>query len=520
VPENTPDVRFSPAWWLSVLRKEQRARLMDEQNVHTLEKKTGLNTLHKWMINQPPLPPAAPAWGETYQAFHASTRSNLSEPLVRSATDRMTPLGFRTGASDDDNGDKLAARVWAENQMAIEQVDVLTDMLGLRYGYTMIGDPLPGSDIPVITAEDPRQVITAHDPVNRRLIKAAIKEYRDPYEEIDVCWVYIRSDDPRAKAQAYRAWKRAGSGPSTRESSGMMSWVGGNEWRWDDPIDCSTNRVPFVRFKNRRGMSEFETHIPILDRINRITLQRMLMAEIQAFRQRAVKNLPEVYPEDYPIPEMRGKAIDYEGVFTPGPGSMWMVPDGVDFWESQPIDLRPIVEMEKHEIRTFAALSGMPMYYFNPDDTNGSAEGASTQRESLVFRVQDRMTIASVGWAETMAHAFEVMEDSARADVSQIETIWAPVENLSLSEMYSAASQAKAAGLADDTIRRQVLRMTPREMQMAQDDDARQRIREARQVRAVGANVVPLPQRPGQQPPQPAPQQGQPVQPREQRATP
>lgn len=499
MPENTPEVRFSPAWWLGVLRKEQHARLVDQQNPHTGEVTTGLNSLHKWLINQPPLPPAAPAWGEAYQAFHSTTRTNFAEPLVRSATDRMTPLGFRTGASDDDNGDNIAARIWAENQMAIEQVDVLTDMLGLRYGYTMIGDPLPGSTIPVITAEDPRQVITAHDPVNRRLVKAAIKEYRDPYEEIDVCWVYIRSEDPKVKAKAYRAWKRAGSGASVRNGSGMMSWVGGTEWKWDDPVDCSTNRVPFVRFQNRRGVAEFETHLGLLDRLNRITLQRMLMAEIQAFRQRAVKNLPKVYPNDYPVIEMRGEPIDYAGVFTPGPGSMWMVPEGVDFWESQPIDLNPIVSMEKHEIRTYAALAGMPMYYFNPDDTNGSAEGASTQRESLVFRIQDRMTIASVGWAETMAHAFEVMEDPERADVSKIETIWAPVENLSLSEMYSAASQAKAAGLADRTVRREVLRMSPRQMQQAEADDARDRVRMAREQRAAGANVLPLPQRPDPQ---------------------
>jgi hypothetical protein len=492
VPENTPEIRFSPAWWLNVLRKERHDLLVDQVNARSSEVKPGLETLHKWMINQPPLPPAAPAWGETYQAFHATTRTNYAEPLVRSATDRMTPLGFRTGASDDDNGDNQAARIWAENQMPIEQVDVLTDMLGLRYGYTMIGNPLPGSEIPVITAEDPRQVITAHDPVNRRLVKAAIKEYRDPYEGVDVCWVYIRSDDPRKKAQAYRAWKRSGAGQYASSGSGMMSWVSSNEWKWDDPVDCPTNRVPFVRFANRRGMAEFETHLGILDRLNRITLQRMLMAEIQAFRQRAVKNLPEVYPQDYPIPEMRGKPIDYAGVFTPGPGSMWMVPEGVDFWESQPIDLNPIVSMEKHEIRTYAALAGMPMYYFNPDDTNGSAEGASTQRESLVFRIKDRMTIAEVGWAETMAHAFEVMEDRERADVSQIETIWAPVENLSLSEMYNAAVQAKAAGLANNTIRRQVLKMSPREMQRAELDDAVDMVRGVSNQQQPTPQVAPL----------------------------
>ena len=111
------------------------------------------------------------------------------------------------------------------------------------------------------------------------------------------------------------------------------------------------------------------------------------------------------------------------------------------------------------------------MYMFNPDDTNGSAEGASTQRETLVFRVQDRMNIAEVGWAETMSHAFEVMGETQRAEVGKIQTIWAPVQNLSLTEMYNAAVQARAAGTPINTIRREILRWSPQQMQQAAEDD-------------------------------------------------
>jgi hypothetical protein len=266
--------------------------------------------------------------------------------------------------------------------------------------------------------------------------------------------------------------------------------------------------VPFVRFSNRKGMAEYETHLGLLDRINRIVLQRMLIAEMQAFRQRAVKNLPTVYPDDYPVVEMRGLPIDYGGVFAPGPGSLWMVPEGVDFWESQPIDVRPILEMEKQEIRTYAALAGMPMYMFNPDDTNGSAEGASTQRETLVFRIKDRMSIADVGWAETMSHAFEVMGDTERADVSQIQTIWAPIENLSLAEMWSAATQARTAGTAVATIRREILRWSPQQMEQAVEDDMEDLIlgRTAAQTTPVGQQQPNRQQQPAPRETAPQPQ--------------
>jgi hypothetical protein len=147
------------------------------------------------------------------------------------------------------------------------------------------------------------------------------------------------------------------------------------------------------------------------------------------------------------------------------------VPEGVDFWESQPIDLRPLLDEERMEYRTLSALIGIPVSYFNPDDTNGSAEGASLQRETLIYRVEDRQTIAEAGFNLTMSLAFEMMNERERMDLSQIETIWAPIERLSLTERYQAAVQARSAGMAVSTIRREVLKLTPKQMQQAADDD-------------------------------------------------
>lgn len=515
--DNDPDVRFSPAWWFRVLADRRQRRLEDYTNGTDLI--PGVKTLNAWMENTPPLPPGAPEWLPAYQAFHRSTRTNFAEPLVRSATDRMRVLSFRTGASDDDNGDDMAARIWDENQMMVEQVDLLTDMLGLRDGYTMIIPDPDGGETPSITALDPHNVYTAHDPVRKRIVRAAINSYHDPDEGLDVVWIYLRADRKDQRAQAYKVTKPSSRQPSWGTPAFRYSH---NAWNWEGPFPMATNRVPIVRFGNRRGKAEFESHLGILDRINRITLQRMLIGELQAFRQRAVRGLPDRYPNDYPVAEMRGKAIDYAGLFSPGPGSLWQVPPGVEFWESQPIDLRPMLDEEQHEIRTYAGLAGMPVYYFNPSDTQGSAEGASVQRESMNFRVDDRKVIAAVGYAETMSHAFEIMGETARADVTAIDPIWAESEHLSLTEKFNAASQAKASGMASRTIKREVLRWTPRQIVASEDDEARDRILAPRPVVPQGSNVLPF-QQPGQQrqgqqqvPPQ-AQSGALPAQPREQR---
>jgi hypothetical protein len=299
-----------------------------------------------------------------------------------------------------------------------------------------------------------------------------MKTLHDPDEGLDICHIYLPAGDKYDpnRSSVYTARRRAARG--TNWGTGFR-WAT-NQWTWDDePILVPSKRVPIARLQNRGGVAEFEPHLSVLGRINRITLQRMLVGEIQAFRQRAVKGLPTHWPEGHPL---AGQEIDYKGIFTPGPGSLWQVPEGVDFWESQPIDIRPLLDEERMEYRTASALMGIPVYYFNPDDTNGSAEGASTQRENLVFRAEDRQTIADMGLCDTMSLAFEIMGDAERSRVSQIEGIWAPIERLSLTERYNAAVQAKAAGLASDTIRRQVLKMTPREMRQAELDDAKDMI--------------------------------------------
>jgi len=468
VAENAVDVPFSPFWWMKTLTDRQRKRL------------PRLNELAAWMDNNPPLPEGSAEWEQTYQSFHADTRTNLAALAVSSVRDPLTPLGFRTAATDDDNGDAKAAQVYADNNMPVETVDLLTKVFGLGEGYTMIGPPAEdsdefdgfSSDSAIITVEDPRQVITAEDPLRRMRPRAGMKTLHDPDTGEDICYIYVKADPQHNPDHAvvYRAVKKSKHG--TQWGTGFR--LTPSAWKWDDqPILLRSKRLPIVHIQNRGGVAEFEPHLSNLRRINRITLQRMLIGEIQAFKQRAIEGLPRFYPEDFSVPELRGKEIDYEGVFKPGPGSLWMVPPGAKFWESQAIDLRPLLDEERLEYRTASALMGIPLSYFNPDDTNGSAEGASLQRQTLTFRAEDRKTIVDAGLCMTMSHAFEQMGDLVRAKLSDIEGIWAPIERLSLTERFNAAVQGNAAGLPQDTIRRYVLKMTPREMKQAEADDAK-----------------------------------------------
>jgi hypothetical protein len=212
-------------------------------------------------------------------------------------------------------------------------------------------------------------------------------------------------------------------------------------WNWDEDLSKPLPRgfedvIPVVRFANRRGLGEFEPHTDLLDRINYITLQRLVIVAMQAFRQRATKgDLPDV-DED-------GNPIDYGVIFQPGPGALWQLPDGVELWESQVTDVRGILDAAKDDIRDLAAVTRSPLPAFVPDGANQTAEGSSTAKEGLIFKAGDRIRRASFGWNNTMSIAFRFAGDTARANILDLETLWRPPERLTLSERADAASKAK-----------------------------------------------------------------------------
>jgi hypothetical protein len=82
---------------------------------------------------------------------------------------------------------------------------------------------------------------------------------------------------------------------------------------------------------NRNGVGEFEPHLDVLDRINHMILQRMVIATMQAFRQRAIKGDTEDMPDKDPE---TGEEIDYDDIFAADPGALWRLPKVRDMWES------------------------------------------------------------------------------------------------------------------------------------------------------------------------------------------
>lgn len=425
MPINTSEPQ-SPGWWLLQLTRK-------------LEKRTPrLQDLDDRMRGDGPLPHVNDNVRKAYRRFQAKSRTNLAEIIVESARDRMTPVGFRTAETEaGQESDPVADRIWNENELPVESSDVHEWFLGLGDAYAIVGEG--DGEVPLITAEDPRQVVSIHDPRRRSRMRAAAKVFHDDEEQRDYAYLYLpgQGDEPGTVHVAIRDVRRTSHNHKIRFAAATWMWDGD---RGGEEGEFLSERLgpllPVVRFRNRRGVGDFEQHIDLLDRIDHQVLQRMVIATMQAFRQRAVKGELPKYDED-------GNEIDYDKVFEADPGALWEIPAAVELWESGVVDLSPILSAVKDDLRMASAVTKTPLNSLMPEEGAQTAEGASFLREGLLFRVGDRITRATEGWRDVLHRSFLIMDDERGADRGSIEVLWAPPERRSLQEKADASSKAQ-----------------------------------------------------------------------------
>lgn len=432
---------LSAGWWLKRLMCKLEAE------------RSRLDRLDSYYTGEAFIAPLNPskAVRDAYRRLMYMARTNFAELVVEAVRERMNPSGFRTGADSDDLGDKEAWRIWQANELDADSGLVHRASLSMGDGYVIVGGVDPEIGAPVITPEDPREVITEHDPVRRRKTIAALKVFHDDVAGLDKAILYLPG----------YVWKAARASNEWVEGS-PLTW-NGSGWDWVDftPEKMPTDLVPVVRFANRADLAgcsraEFEPHIPVLDRINYTILQRLEIATLQAFKQRGVQGVPDKDAE--------GNEVDYTDVFSADPGALWVLPETASIWESGQVDLSGIRDAIRHDVTDLAAVSRTPLFYLTPDAANGSAEGATLARESLVFKTLDRIVQAGESWEQVMSLAFTFADDPKRASRTDMETIWSSPQRWSLAERYDAAVKAQVAGVPWRSVMQSILQFSPQEI--------------------------------------------------------
>lgn len=431
---------YSPEWWLDRLivelgRRQPRYELLDG-----------------YVRSNPPAPPR-PAKGKATDAFdylRKISRVNWADIIVEALVERMNLLRFRVGA-DPATADALW-KMWAANDLDTVMGQLYRTKATLSEAYVIVGDADERLDgAPRVTCEDPRQVIAEMDPMDKRTPVAALKVFPDVAAGVDRAYLYLPNDEPTGPALLYRATRER-----RKDAKGMRYDAKGFELTEAEALP--TTSVPVVWYPNRadlygRTQGEFEHVLDDLNRIALMVLQRVQVAVLQAFRQRAVKG-------DLPERDAEGNLIDYNVLLASEPDSLWTLPPNVELWESAGVDLTPILESVKADVRDLAGRTRTPLYYLFPNE-GGSAEGAVTQREGLIFRAGSRITETSGPHTRTAALMLEVA--GTPVPPQSIEAVWLRPDLATLSERYDAAAKARAVGVSLRTVLTDILQFTPQE---------------------------------------------------------
>lgn len=458
-----------PGWWLNRLLK----RLNDRRSHY--------DELEGYYDGTNAIPvSSSKGVSDAYKRLMSVSRTNYAELVVEAVRERMQPIGFRTGVAGDELGDKEAWRVWQANSLDADCSLVHAASLSMGLGFVIVGPVDPEIEAPLITPEDPREVVVETDPRRRRKVVAALKAYRDDAASTDVAFLYLPDQVWRAERQALT------------EETGSFEFTA-DAWDWTAATRLP-GAPPVVPFPNRPKLGqmvtrgEFETQRPILDRINYTILQRVEIATLQAFRQRAVKGVP--------VRDENGQEIDYDDIFDMEPGAVWVLPETAELWESGQVNLDPIRNSVKDDVQALAAVTRTPLYYLTSDAQNGSAEGASLSREGLLFKAKDRIIEASEAWEQVMAHAFRFANDTERAKRSAMEVIWAKPERMSLAQKADAATKGLTGGLNVRKVREDVWGFTPQEIEEMERQDRMEALRQqgaelaGQVIRETGADGV------------------------------
>lgn len=451
----------SPGWWLNVLATKLHERRSGRDGKRQFSRRTfepsrvtpGLVLLSDYLRGDPPLREDIHSdWAIPFRQFLRMGRMNVAPKLVSSITNRMAIRDFRTAAADDELGDAEARNLMRLNKLRVRSREVHDFMCGLGYGYTIVTPPDGARDWSLITSESPMECITAHDPATGEEL-AGLKMFRDSTTKTDWAFLFLPGEVwvAVAEVQSSTLWR--------------PRWAISKQWEWatEKFDDVPGNKVAMVRFRNKDGRSEIEGALDTLDRINDKLFNEWWIGKIQAFRQRALE-MPDDEEVEVDNDEDEDGVVDHEdlaGIFTSSPDALWQLPKGAKIWESQETNLEQLTKSIKAELEWLAFTESKPLYLITPDAANGSAEGATTQREEHVFVVEDRQDRASDGWAKTMSLAFEFQGETDRADVTKIEPLWAPAERYSLEQKADAATKYKGAGVPVEAVLTDVLQYSP-----------------------------------------------------------
>lgn len=381
-----------------------------------------LDKLYRYYDGDHPLPEGHRRQKAVFRQLQRQARSNYTALVVEALNERLHIDGFRAGTGATVTDDAAAWRRWQANSLDADSEQVHVDALIAGRSYAIVGVNDDDRTTPLITPEDPREVIHEADPVRRRTVRAALKTWVDDVSKERHAVVYLDN-----VISYYVA-------PAKSKQWTADVWTLDLDEGDDGEADNPFGEVPVVPFINRlRGKGEFEDVTDVQDRINNTILDRLVTQKAQAYRQRWAKGVKTEDENGNPVP------------FEAGADLLWAVEnDSAQFGDFQQSDITQLLKAADADIRDLAAISRTPAHYLLAEMTNIGAEALLAADIGLVAKALARQRHFGESWEKVQQLAAVAAGEDPRPDG---EVVWRDPQYRTIAELYDAASKASGAGV-------------------------------------------------------------------------
>lgn len=408
------NTKGSADWWLLALGKRLDAE------------RPAMDRLNNYDLGEHPLPQGHRRARAAYKRFQRQSRTNFCGLVTESVLDRLMVTGFRMGGQNDMAADKDAWEIWQDNYLDSDQSVIMRDALVMGRSYVVVGpdsDNNSASGV-LITGEDPRQMIHAAEPENRREVRSALKTWIDEYTGDMHAVVYLPDT-----ISYYVGRATSGGSMGWNHSNWTLDPDEGDQGVADNPLAPLVPVVPFVNRpeKNRGGFGEFEDVTDVQDRINQHVLDRLVTGATQAFRQRWAIG------------------TEIKNQFDPGADLLWWVEDDkAKFGDFTSADLRQFIDATRSDVEFMASVTRTPPYYLLGQMANLSGDALTAAEAGLVAKAKRRMAQFDESWEAVQALGFKLKGRDVAVDA---EAIWADPERRNQAAQADAAVKKDSVGV-------------------------------------------------------------------------
>jgi hypothetical protein len=378
-----------------------------------------------------PVPNGDRRYARALRELHAKANTNYISLIQSVITQKIRHKDFRFG--DGGGADKDAERIWQANDMDFQSPVIIQKSAELGFSFAIVEPPTEENPLPQIYFRNPRNCEIERDPQRITKTLAGLEYWVDEPNDIALAILYLPD------AIYYFEGRSNKPGFLSGLTSGQMSHSM-NDFEIVSVVENVLGEVPLQRCDwipaaGERGLAAGEKVWNIQDRMNKTMLDRLVISNSQAYRQRWVSGAP------------KPKAGQHKPPWEPGADVLWLSTDpNTKFGDFQETDIKNLLEAIRDDVGDMAALEQIPAVFLVNRLVNVGGDTVLQANAGHTAKVKLHQDAIGFFFERLMKLAFKYIGDARATEVVATATWW-PVEVRSHAEVADAFQKLIASGL-------------------------------------------------------------------------